>query len=168
MSLKRQPLEEKDNEKQQSLICLQLKGFLVNRRKEMIVNDSWQNLSPRVLWLRPKTLCQSTLAQDKISLPEYSVSGQKPSPRVLWLRPKSLLRSTMAQFQISPGVLWLRPISFSKRAQDKTDGTSTGKVITSLMSAQEVALTLEGWGKTKKMITLYSYSSILTVPRPNS
>ena len=36
------------------------------------------------------------------------------------------------------------------------------------MSAQEVALTLEGWGKTKEMILLYSNSSILTVPRPNS
>ena len=47
-------------------------------------------------------------------------------------------------------------------------GPGAGKGITSLISVQEVALTLEGWGKTKEMILLYSNSSILTVPRPNS
>ena len=55
-----------------------------------------------------------------------------------------------------------------ERSAASPQGPGTGKGITSLMSAQEVALTLEGWGKTKEMILLYSNSSILTVPRPNS
>ena len=60
------------------------------------------------------------------------------------------------------------PTGRRERSAASPQGPGTGKGITSLMSAQEVALTLEGWGKTKEMILLYSNSSILTVPRPNS
>ena len=56
------------------------------------------------------------------------------------------------------------PTGRGERSAASPQGPGTGKGITSLMSA----LTLEGWGKTKEMILLYSNSSILTVPRPNS
>ena len=70
-------------------------------------SGSGPNLSLRVLWLRTKSLSQSTLAQAQNPLPEYSglhpnlsprvlCSGQKNPPRVLWLRPKIPSQSTLA------------------------------------------------------------------------
>ena len=58
------------------------------------------NPSPRVLWLRLKTLSQCTLAQDKDPLQEYSGTGPNPSPsvlwqKVLWDRLKSLSQTTL-------------------------------------------------------------------------
>ena len=83
-------------------------------------SGSGPNLSLRVLWLRTKSLSQSTLAQAQNPLPEYSGLHPKLSSRVLWLRTKSLSQSTLGSGKDllpeytglgpnpSPRVLWLR------------------------------------------------------------
>ena len=87
----------------------------------------YSGLSPklpaRVLWLRSKSLSQSTLPQALISLPEFSGLSPKLPPRLLWLRPKSLSQSTLAQVKTCcQSTLahakdlraWLRPKSLSQ------------------------------------------------------
>ena len=82
--------------------------------------------SPRVLWLRPKTLLPEYSAWVQNILPEFSGLSSKLPPRVLWLDPKTPSQSTLAWAQnilpeysglgpkLSPRVLWLRPKTFSQ------------------------------------------------------